>query len=85
MATAANTAILYDPRYMDFGHWASLICEQFSAQNVQIPDERTNWQDWAAGLLAVDLFASQNAPQPYEFEEWQDWASAMLNAMNGGS
>lgn len=86
MATAPNpqSALVYDPRYMDFDHWACLLCEQYAAQSLQIPTADTEWKSWAAGLLAIDVFVNQNIPSPYGFDEWQDWASAVVNVMNGG-
>jgi hypothetical protein len=62
-----------------------LVCEQFAAQSLPIPDADTDWKSWAAGLLAIDVFINQNIPDPYGFDEWQDWASAVLNVMNGGT
>lgn len=85
MATANSSAILYDPRYMEFEQWGCLVCEQFAAQSLSIPDAETDWKSWAAGLLAIDVFINQNIPDPYGFDEWQDWASAVLNVMNGGT
>lgn len=84
MATALNpkNPLVYDPRYMDFDHWASLMCEQYAAQQLAIPDAQTDWKSWAAGLLAIDVFINQNIPSPYSFDDWQDWASAVLNVMN---
>ena len=84
MATALNQPLLYDPRYMDFDHWASLMCEQYSAQQLAIPTPDTDWKEWASGLLAIDIFTNQAAPNPNVFDNWQDWAFAMVNVMNGG-
>lgn len=87
MVTAPNprSALVYDPRYMEFDYWACLMCEQYAAQQLAIPDATTDWKSWAAGLLAIDVFTNQNIPDPYGFEDWQEWASAMLNVMNGGA
>lgn len=86
MATAANpqSALVYDPRYMEFEQWACLMCEQYAAQSLQIPDNETDWKSWAAGLLAIDVFVNQNIPSPYSFENWGDWAASLVNVMNGG-
>ncbi len=87
MATAPNlrSALVYDPRYMEFDQWASLMCEQYAAQQLPVPDAETDWKSWAAGLLAIDVFVNQNIPSPYSYENWEDWASALLNVMNGGN
>lgn len=87
MATTLDvpSPLLYDPRYMLFGDWASLMCEQYAAQQLSIPNDQTDWKSWAVGLLAIDVFTNQGVPDPYEFEFWQDWASAVLNVMNGGA
>lgn len=86
MATAPNlqSALVYDPRYMEFEQWACLLCEQYASQQLSIPDAQADWKSWGVGLLAIDLFTNQGVPSPYGFDEWQDWASAVLNVMNGG-
>lgn len=76
--------LVYDPRYMEFVDWASLMCEQYSAQQLAIPDQMTDWKSWAAGLLAIDVFTNQAIASPYSFDDWQDWASSLVNVMNGG-
>lgn len=86
MATALNVSspVIYDPRYMQFSDWASLMCEQFAPQQLSIPTDENEWKDWAAGLLAIDVFTNQAIPNPYQFDDWQLWASALVNVMNGG-
>lgn len=86
MATALNASspLVYDPRFHTFESWACLMCEQYSTQQLQIPDQNTNWQDWAVGVKAIDLFNNQAIPSPYDFAEWQNWAEALVNVMNGG-
>lgn len=79
-----QSPLVYDPRYFEFEDWASLMCEQYAAQNIQIPDRSTDWKAWAAGLLAIDVFVNQGIPGPYVFDDWHDWASAVVNVMNGG-
>lgn len=86
MATVLDvqSALVYDPRYMEFVEWACLMCEQYAAQQLSIPDNDADWKSWAVGLLAIDLFTTQGVPDPYGFENWQDWAAALLNTVNGG-
>jgi hypothetical protein len=69
---------------MEFDHWAALMCEQYAAQQLAVPDDQTDWKSWAVGLLGIDVFTNQGIPSPYSFEDWQEWASALLNVMNGG-
>ena len=87
MATAleVQSALVYDPRHMEFEQWACLMCEQYAAQQLSIPDNNADWKSWAVGLLGIDVFTNQGIPSPYSFENWQDWASALLNVMNGGN
>jgi len=80
-----QSALVYDPRHMEFEHWASLLCEQYAAQQLSIPDNEAEWKSWAVGLLGIDVFTNQGIPSPYSYENWQDWASALLNVMNGGN
>lgn len=86
MAIALNPqpALVYDPRFMEFEHWACLMCEQYAAQQLEIPNASTDWKSWAAGLTGIDVFVNQAIPSPYDFAEWKDWAVALVNVMNGG-
>ena len=79
---ATNQGLLFDPRYQTFEGWASLLCEQYASQQLAIPSSSTNWQEWGAGLLAIDIFTNEAAPSPYLFNDWQEWAAALLAAMN---
>jgi hypothetical protein len=85
VVTAVNlqSPLSYDPRYMEFEDWASLMCEQYAAQQLSIPESGADWKNWAIGLMAIDVFTTQGIPVPYAFEDWQDWASALVNVMNG--
>lgn len=82
MATILNTALVYDPRYHTFESWASLMCEQYAAQQLAIPDASTNWQDWASGLKAIDVFTNEGIPGPFIYDDWQEWAEALVNSVN---
>ena len=77
-----NVALIYDPRYHTVDSWASLMVELYGAQNLPIPNEMTDWQEWAAGLKAIDVFTNEGVPGPYNFDDWQEWAEAVVNAVN---
>lgn len=77
-----NVALIYDPRYHTFESWACLMVELYGAQNLIIPDERTDWKEWASGLKAIDVFTNEAIPGPYQFDDWQEWAEAVVNAVN---
>jgi len=75
-------ALIYDPRYHDFTSWASLMCEAYAGQQLEIPSNNDEWQAWGAGLKGIDLFANEAAPDPYQFKNWEDWAAALVNNVN---
>jgi len=77
-----NVALIYDPRYHTFESWACLMVELYGTQNLQIPDASTDWQQWAAGLKAIDVFTNEAIPGPYQFDDWQEWAESVVNAVN---
>lgn len=79
---ATDSPFIYDPRYMEFQEWAALLCEQYAAQQLAIPNDSTKWQDWGAGLLAIDVFTNNAIPSPYGFDDWKDWAAALLGAIS---
>jgi hypothetical protein len=77
-----TVALIYDPRYHTFDSWASLMCELYATQQLQIPGPEVDWKSWAAGLKTIDLFANEAIPEPYNFDDWQEWAEAVVNAVN---
>ena len=82
MATILNTALVYDPRYHTFESWASLMVEQYAAQQLCIPDANTDWKEWASGLKAIDVFTNEGIPGPFIYDDWQEWAEALVNSVN---
>ena len=82
MAQILNPAQVYDPRYHTFESWASLMCELYAAQQLSMPDATTDWQDWGAGLKAIDVFTNEAIPNTDSFESWDSWATAVMNAVN---
>lgn len=75
-------AVVYDPRYHTWDSWASLMCEAYGGQNLEIPGSEDNWKAWASGLKAIDVFTNEGIPGPYIYENWQDWAQAVVGAVN---
>lgn len=75
-------ALVYDPRHHTFESWAALMCEAYAGQQLAIPNEQMNWQDWASGLKAIDVFVNEGIPGPYIYNNWQEWASALVGAIN---
>ncbi len=79
---AIDTDPLVDPRYMEFRHWAELMCEQFAGQQIQIPNDDTDWRDWANGLNGIALFNNEGIPDQSVFESWDSWATALVLTLN---
>jgi len=77
-----TTPFIYDPRGHTFDSWASLMCEAFAAQQMEIPIHTTTWQGWAVGMMSVGLFNNEGIPDPYQFDSWDQWATAAVNAFN---
>jgi hypothetical protein len=75
-------AVVYDPRFHTFESWAALMCEAYAGQQLVIPNARTDWYEWAAGLKAIDIFVNEGIPGPYIFDNWKDWATALVGAVN---
>ena len=81
----AGVGLIYDPRNHTFVSWASLMCELYATQQLSIPNENTDWKEWASGLKAIDVFTNEGIPGPYVFEEWLDWAEAVVGAVSPGN
>lgn len=75
-------ALVYDPRYHTFTSWASLMCEAYAGQQLEIPSSDDEWQAWGAGLKAIDIFANEGVSDPYQFQNWEDWAASLVNSVN---
>lgn len=75
-------ALVYDPRYHSWDSWASLMCELYANQQLEIPSVEENWQQWAVGIKGIDVFANEAIPDPYNYDFWYDWAEAVVNAVN---
>lgn len=79
---STQSPFVYDPRYHTFESWASLMVEQYAAQQLAIPTPDTDWQLWGQGLLAIDVFTNEAIPAPDKFDNWFDWAAALYGAIN---
>lgn len=75
-------AATFDPRFQTWDHWASLMCETYGSQNLEIPSGEENWKGWAVGFIGIDLFSRDAMPNPYHFAEWQEWATAVNNTLS---
>lgn len=78
----AGVALVYDPRGHTFESWASLMCELYAAQQLEIPTALTNWRLWGDGIRAIDVFANEAIPMTDNFDDWQKWAEELMNAVN---
>jgi hypothetical protein len=76
-------SVTYDPRFHTFESWASLMTEAYASQQLQIPHENMNWQDWAVGMSGIDIFSNQGMPNPYQYADWQTWAEQTVNVIQG--
>jgi hypothetical protein len=75
-------ALVYDPRYHTFESWASLMVEQYAAQQLEIPNANTDWKEWGQGLKAIDVFSNEAIPGTRNYDDWQEWAAQLMNAVN---
>jgi hypothetical protein len=77
-----SISLTYDPRFHTFESWAVLMTEAYASQQLQIPNEALNWQEWAVGMSGIDIFANQGMPNPYQYDNWQTWAEHTINIIN---
>lgn len=82
MSNQLNVAQVYDPRFHTFDSWASLMCELYATQQLEIPTPYTDWKMWGNGLRAIDVFSNEAIPMTDAFDNWQDWAQQLVNAVN---
>lgn len=80
--SSVSPPLVYDPRFHTFDSWASLMVEQYAANQLSIPTPQTDWKEWGAGLKAIDVFTNEAIPGPDPFDNWFDWASALLASVN---
>jgi hypothetical protein len=74
--------LVYMPGYHTFESWAALMCEQYAANQLEIPNENTDWKAWGNGIKAIDIFTNEAIPNTDDYEEWQDWVEALLASVN---
>jgi len=79
---ALNPALIYDPRGHSFDSWASLMCELYAPQQLEIPTPFTDWKAWGNGLKAIDVFTNEAIPSTEGFDDWSLWAQELVNAVN---
>jgi len=77
----ANVSLIYDPRGHTFESWAALMCELYAAQQLEIPDPKTDWRMWGEGLKAIDVFTNEGVPGTIPYNNWMDWAQAVVGAV----
>jgi len=77
-----SIAVIYDPRYHTFESWASLMCESFAANQLEIPNANTDWKAWATGVKSIAFFTAEGVPDPHNFENWNDWAMRFVQTYN---
>jgi hypothetical protein len=58
------------------------MCELYAAQQLEIPNENTDWRTWGNGINAIDVFSNEAIPHTDDFENWFDWAAALVGAVN---
>ena len=80
--SSVSPPLVYDPRFHTFESWASLMVEQYAANQLSIPTPQTNWKDWGDGLKAIDVFTNEAIPSTENFDNWFDWAAALLASIN---
>jgi hypothetical protein len=58
------------------------MCEQYAAQQLEIPGPLTDWKLWGNGIKAIDVFTNEAVPNTDNYDDWSDWAAALLAAIN---
>jgi hypothetical protein len=58
------------------------MCEQYAAQQLEIPTQSTDWKNWGNGIKAIDVFTNEAIPSTDNFDNWYDWAAALLGTVN---
>jgi hypothetical protein len=61
------------------------MCEQYTAQQLEMPTQLTDWKLWGNGLKAIDIFTNEAIPSTDNYENWFDWAAALLASVNQGA
>ena len=78
----AQLPLVYDPRYQSWDFWSGLMVEAYAAQQLQIGVPEDKWQEFAAGMMAIDVFQNEALPNPYLFSDWREWVFAIIGAIN---
>ena len=83
---------IIDPRgFDDVRDWADIMTGQLgfftdSAQgaddNFERLDDRSKWQEWAAGVFGGTDALGQDVPDPNDYDDWKEWAMRMFSTTN---
>lgn len=74
--------LVYDPRGHTFESWSALMIEAYAEQQLQMGLTENKWQEFAQGMLLMDVFNNDAMPQPSAFSNWKDWAQEVVNVVN---
>lgn len=73
--------ITYDPRYMTWDQYCSLMAELFAPNQLgTVPEER--WKDWVSGMNGIGYFVESGIPDPRIYDDWRQWAQEMVGIMS---
>lgn len=74
-------SITYDPRYMTWDQYSSLMAEKFAPNQLgTVPEDR--WRDWVSGMNGIGYFVESGIPDPRGFDDWRQWAQEMVGIMS---
>ena len=58
------------------------MIEAYAEQQLQMGLTENKWQEFAQGMLLMDVFNNDAMPQPNAFSNWSDWAQEVVNVVN---
>ena len=79
------------PHNITFKYWAACLVADFPNENLPIPDDERNWQEWGTIVAGTGVFQRATIPVPLSFKEgtkkevftdWEKWAKIVYTIMS---
>lgn len=70
------------PSFRDWADYMYPTLQQYGTIAQAMSDDE--WQQWGAGLLALNGLAALNVPNPYQFDDWKTWAMRFIELVDSG-
>lgn len=79
------------PFNITFDYWAACLVSDFPNENLPLPGDEKQWQEWGTIVAGTGAFQRAHIPAPLNFKEgvkkevftdWQKWAKVVYTILS---